>query len=113
MTGPRSNSEDKAISGRELWTVEGTNTLIRKLQNDPGLTEEARQQFIDSVRASALEKSIGKSEDILNYRPPKEVKVKQPARETPKPREHMPPLTKEIRQKALEQGIKERNALLA
>lgn len=109
MTGPRSNPEEKAISGRELWTVEGTNTLIRKLQNDPGLAEDARQQFIDSVRLSALEKGIGKADDILNYKPPREVKVTP----KPEPRGHMPPLTKEIRAKAKEQGSREREALLA
>lgn len=112
MTGPRSNLEEKTISGRELWTIEGTNTLIRKLQHDPGLTDEARKQFIDSVRESALEKGIGKPEDILNYKPPKEDKVKQPARETSKPRGHAPPITPEILKKAKERAVKERDALI-
>lgn len=78
MTGARrGRPEDKVASGRELWTIEGTNMLIRKLQNDPGLTEESRKEFIESVRSGALEKKIGAPEEILQYRPSK--------KETPMP----------------------------
>lgn len=109
---------EKTTSGRELWTIEGTNNLIRKLQNDPGLTEESRKEFIDSVRSGAVEKGIGRPEQMLNYRPSnKEVKVTQSMPESTKsaksePRAHTPKLTPEIRKKAIEQGAKERNTLL-
>jgi hypothetical protein len=71
MSAQSNNDEEKVLSGRELWTIEGTNTLIRKLQNDPGLTEKSREEFIDSVRNSAIEKKIGKPEEILSYKPKK------------------------------------------
>lgn len=114
MTGARrGRPEDKLASGRELWTIEGTNTLIRKLQNDPGLTEEARKEFIESVRSGALEKKIGAPEEILQYRPPKkEAQVTQPTPEPKTERAHMPPITKEVRKAALEKGAKDREALL-
>jgi hypothetical protein len=88
----RGRPEDKIATGRELWTIDGTNTLIRKLQNDPGLSEESREQFIASVRSSALEKGIGDPEAILQYRASKLAKtviqplqeVNEPVKSTPK-----------------------------
>lgn len=85
MTGARrGRPEDKSISGRDLWTEEGTNALIRKLQNDPGLTEEFRKQAIESVRSGAFERGVG-PKPVESIKPKTEVKVTKPetAKQTP------------------------------
>lgn len=63
----RGRPEDKVMSGRELWTREGTETLIRKLESDPGLDEESRKRFIDSVRSGAVDRGIVSG--LINNKP--------------------------------------------
>lgn len=58
MTTKHDPSDDRSISGKDLWTLEGTYSLIRKLENDPGLTEEFRKEAIDSVQRGAVERGI-------------------------------------------------------
>lgn len=73
----RKRSDDKSVSGRDLWTAEGTRSLIRKLKSDPGLTEEFRKQAIEAVLSGAVEKGIpvdGRSLAVAPSAPPQEVK---------------------------------------
>lgn len=98
MTGARrGRPEDKSISGRDLWTEEGTNALIRKLQSDPGLTEEFRKQAIESVRSGAVERGIGKApqapkpEPIIEMKEDKVTAKSEPSTAVTTPVETAPP----------------------
>lgn len=109
MNTRRKRSDDKSVSGRDLWTAEGTRALIRKLQSDPGLTEEFRKQAIESVRSGAVEKGIPVDGRVpVQASAPQEVTVTAPTNPTPAPTippEPKPPTVEFSEAQAVEAGI--------
>lgn len=71
------SKKHKLTPSRDLWTIEGTNALIRKLQYDPGLTEEFRREAIDSVRSGAVEKGLFPKETVEQKKKEKLVPKKE------------------------------------
>jgi len=64
----REQPDEKSIAGRELWTIDGVRTLLRKIASDPGITEEFRKQAIVSVKEGALERKTVTEKDLENFR---------------------------------------------
>ncbi len=64
----REQPDEKSIASKELWTIEGVRTLLRKIASDPGLTESFRQEAIVSVKDGALERGAVTEKDLEQFR---------------------------------------------